>query len=41
VRKHFMQGISPHMYIRRLLCKEVKETLFTWQEPLQESWHDV
>jgi len=24
-----------------LLCKEVKETLFTRQEPLQESWHDV
>src|SRR5712664_2519420 len=41
VRQHFMQGFGPHVDIPCLFCKEVKETLFARQEPLQESWHDV
>ncbi len=39
VRKHSIQGFSPHMDIGCLFCKEVKETLFARQEPLQKSWH--
>src|SRR6266851_3775707 len=40
VREHFKQGIGAHMDIHRLFCKEVEETHFAWQEPLQKSWHD-
>src|ERR1700674_5858495 len=32
MRQHFMQGFGPHMDIRCLFCKEVKETLFARQE---------